>query len=101
MKLATIHSELNPWDARIVCNLLRSEGMAATLLGEHHATADLLVSPALGGVRVQVPAEQAEAARALVALRPSFDLPALGLVARWQSGEFGRALEDQMKDEAP
>ena len=75
MKLATIHSELNPWDARIVCNLLRSEGMAATLLGEHHATADLLVSPALGGVRVQVPAEQA--------------------------GEFGRALEDQMKDEAP
>ena len=36
MKLATIHSELNLWNTRIVCNLLRSEGMAATLLGEHH-----------------------------------------------------------------
>ena len=59
--------------------LLESEGVPATLAGEHHVGANWAFSQALGGVKLQVSAEhEAKAREILLALR---------------NGEFAAALE--------
>lgn len=63
----TIARYFEPSEAHVVRALLESAGLRATVADEHHVTANYPLSTALGGVRVQVPAEEAEAAAELVA----------------------------------
>jgi Putative prokaryotic signal transducing protein len=77
--MITVARYFEPSEAHVVRALLESAGLFATVADEHHVTANYPISTALGGVRVQVPADQVEAAA--------------GLVAAYASGELQRELE--------
>ena len=64
--------------ARIASGRLESEGIPVTVLNEHFVTANWLMSGAVGGVQVLVPAEQAELAAQLLKQQAAgeFDLEA-------------------------
>ena len=79
--LTTVHHEINPLAAHVVRGMLVSEGIPATLLNEHHATAKWPMALALGQVQIQVPSTQATRARAVL--------------ADWRQGVFERALTAQ------
>ncbi|WP_295359712.1 DUF2007 domain-containing protein [Arenimonas sp.] len=83
----TIARYFEPSEAHIVRALLESAGFSATVADEHHVTANYPLSTALGGVRVQVPDEQAG--------------EALALVAAYTSGELERELELHVGEAAP
>jgi hypothetical protein len=57
----------HPTDAHIAAGRLISEGIPVNLIGIHHASAHWLMTTALGGIHLQVPAESADAARAILA----------------------------------
>jgi hypothetical protein len=63
----TVDRFFHPTDAHIAAGKLESEGIPVFLLGINHASANWLLSNALGGIRLQVPASQVEAARQLLA----------------------------------
>jgi len=63
----TIDRFFHPTDAHIAAGRIESEGIPVFLLGINHASANWLLSNALGGIRVQVPANRAEEARAILA----------------------------------
>lgn len=63
----TVARYFEPSEAHVVRALLESAGFDATVADEHHVTANYPLSTALGGVRVQVPQDQVEAAQELVA----------------------------------
>jgi hypothetical protein len=63
----TIDRFFHPTDAHIAAGRIESEGIPVFLLGINHASANWLLSNALGGIRVQVPANHVEEARAILA----------------------------------
>ena len=78
---------MSPWDAHVSRGLMESEGIPAFLASEHHVWAHWPLSLALGGVRLQVPTEQASRARDILAQR--------------SEGEFEAALIEQTGIAAP
>ncbi|MBC3919198.1 hypothetical protein H8L32_17025 [Undibacterium sp. CY18W] len=81
--LTTVATYLNPWDAHVMRSLLESEGIAASLAGEHHVWANWQWSLALGGVRLQVPVRDVDIATEIL--------------SRYANGEFEAALQDELK----
>lgn len=77
--LVTVHRELNFLHARIVCHLLRSEGLAASLHAENHIRMAFHIALAAGQVQVQVPRAQLEQAQQVL--------------SDWRQGRFEAALE--------
>jgi hypothetical protein len=63
----TVDRFFHPTDAHIAAGKLESEGIPVFLLGINHASANWLLSNALGGIRLQVPARCANDARKLLA----------------------------------
>ena len=62
----TIDRFFHPTDAHIAAGKLESEGIPVFLLGINHASANWLLSNALGGIRLQVPASQVDDARQIL-----------------------------------
>ena len=56
----------HPTDAHISAGKLESEGIPVFLHGIHHASANWLISNALGGIRLQVPAQYVDEAREIL-----------------------------------
>ena len=83
--LVTIETYMNPLEAHIARGLLESEGIPATLGSEHHVWASWHFAQALGGVRLQVPAEYAHRAR--------------DVLGRQRRGEFQALLEQEQEVE--
>ena len=65
--LVTVTTFSFPHEAQIAKAKLTSEGIPAFILDEHTINAQWLYSNALGGVKVQVPFEYAEAAKEVLA----------------------------------
>ena len=63
----TVDRFFHPTDAHIAAGKLRSEGIPVFLLGINHASVNWLLSNALGGIRIQVPAQYVDEARKLLA----------------------------------
>ena len=61
-KYVTVGAYNNPIEAHLARGRLEVEGIPALLAHEHHVWANWVYSQALGGVKVQVPAEHAVAA---------------------------------------
>jgi hypothetical protein len=80
-ELITVETFTNPVEAHITKGLLESEGIPASLASEHHVWSAWHFSQALGGVRLQVPAEYGYRAREVL--------------ARQRRGEYQEALEEQ------
>jgi predicted RNA-binding Zn-ribbon protein involved in translation (DUF1610 family) len=53
--LVTVSTHSEALDAHILRNRLEVEGIPATIADENHVTMNWLLSPALGGVKIQVP----------------------------------------------
>lgn len=70
----TVARYFDPSEAHVVRALLESAGLMATVADDHHVTANYPLSTALGGVRVQVPADEVEAASELIAAYASGEL---------------------------
>lgn len=70
----TIDRHLHPTDAHIAAGRLEASGIAVNLLGIHHASVNWLVTPALGGIRLQVPAADVERAREILSADYSDEL---------------------------
>lgn len=62
----TVDRFFHPTDAHIAAGKLDSEGIPVFLLGINHASANWLISIALGGIRLQVPAIHVDDARQLL-----------------------------------
>lgn len=63
----TVDRFFHPTEAHIAAGKLKSEGIPVFLLGINHASANWLLSNALGGIRLQVPASRVDDARHLLA----------------------------------
>lgn len=63
----TVDRFFHPTDAHIAAGKLESEGIPVFLLGINHASANWLLSNALGGIRLQVPASCVDDARQILA----------------------------------
>ena len=63
----TVDRFFHPTEAHIAAGKLESEGIPVFLLGINHASANWLIATALGGIRLQVPAEHVDEARELLA----------------------------------
>lgn len=81
--LVTVETFTNPVEAHIFKGLLESEGIPASLGSEHHVWSAWHFSQALGGVRLQVPAEYAYRARTVL--------------GNQRRGEYQEALEQQQQ----
>ena len=57
----------HPTEAHIAAGRLTSEGIPVNLLGINHASMNWLIAQAMGGIRLQVPAEFVEAASEILA----------------------------------
>ena len=68
---------LDTTQAHLLRGCLRAAGIGAEVADDHHAQANTLILPALGGVRVLVPAHELAAAREVLAAyeRGEFMLP--------------------------
>jgi len=62
----TVDRFFHPTEAHIAAGKLESEGIPVFLLGINHASANWLLSNALGGIRLQVPANYVHDARELL-----------------------------------
>lgn len=63
----TVDRYFHPTEAHIAAGKLKSEGIPVFLLGVNHASANWLLSNALGGIQLQVPKDFIEDARKLLA----------------------------------
>ena len=63
----TVDRFFHPTDAHFAAGRLESDGIPVFLLGINHASANWLLSNALGGIRLQVPAQYVDEARAILA----------------------------------
>jgi len=63
----TVDRFFHPTDAHIAAGKLESESIPVFLLGINHASANWLLSNALGGIRLQVPASYVDDARQILA----------------------------------
>jgi hypothetical protein len=82
--LATAATFREPWEAHIFCSLLRNEGIPASVAHEFHVWNVWPISTALGGVKVQVSAEQLSDARSIR--------------SRSERGEFRAILQSEWDD---
>lgn len=79
MKLVTVHRTFSPVEAQVIRSLLDSAGIPVDVLHETAALTTEGYALGVGGIRVQVPEDQAEDARAIIAAGaepPSSDPPA-------------------------
>ena len=74
MGLKTIERFRDVPAAQLAQSRLEADGIQAFLLGVHHVGVNWLVSQAIGGIRLQVSAEDAERARELLQQDRSQDL---------------------------
>ena len=63
----TIEHFYHPTEAHIAAGRLESEGIPVFLHGINHATANWLMTTALGGIRLQVPGNAVEEAKEILA----------------------------------
>ena len=63
----TIDRYFHPTEAHISAGRLEAEGIPVFLLGINHASTNWLITTAIGGIQVQVPADMAADARAILA----------------------------------
>ncbi|MFC6671071.1 DUF2007 domain-containing protein [Marinobacterium aestuariivivens] len=73
MLLTAVHYDF-PWEAQLARSRLEAEGIDAFVADEHTIGMQWLYSNALGGVRVQVDAEDLHRARAILAEDRSEDI---------------------------
>lgn len=66
-RLVTVERYLHPTEAHIAAGRIQSEGIPVHLHGINHVQANWLIANALGGVRLQVPAQFAAQAREILA----------------------------------
>jgi len=66
MQLATVFQTFNPAEAQLIRSMLDAAGIPAEVTHELSALSMDGYSMATGGIRVQVPSERAEEARALI-----------------------------------
>ena len=67
--IVTVAHRFHPFEAELLRGRLCADGIPATLADAHTVQTDTLLTTALGGVRVRVPAEfEAEARRTIAAL---------------------------------
>ena len=78
----TVHREISPWDAHIVAGRLAAEGLNPFLHSAQHVGVNWPFSLALGMVRVQVPAAEADQARQVL--------------QAWRDGAYDAALADEL-----
>ena len=69
MALVTVYSTFSSGDAHLVCSRLEAANLQATIAHELSALSMEGYALAAGGIRVQVPEEQAEDARQIIQLR--------------------------------
>jgi Putative prokaryotic signal transducing protein len=67
MELVTIFTTFNPGEAQLICSRLQAAGFNAQVTHELSALSMEGYSMATGGVRVEVPADQADDAKELIA----------------------------------
>jgi hypothetical protein len=75
-ELVTVRAFTNVPDAQVACTALQAAGLDASLRDEHLVSMQWLYSNAVGGVKLQVPAKQAEEARALLDTAAIIEAPA-------------------------
>lgn len=73
MKLVTVYRTFSPADAQLVRSRLDAAELQATVTHELSALSMDGYSLATGGIRVQVPEDQAEAAREIIEMPPAAD----------------------------
>ena len=78
--LVTIATFRDPWEAHIVAGLLQSEEIANFVIHEHHIWMQWPLSTALGGVKVQVHADETNEAQ--------------HVLKAWADNEYAGLLED-------
>ena len=66
MDRVTVYTAFNPATAQIVCSRLQTAGIHASVEGEAAALSMEGYSLSTGGIRVQVPEPEADAARVLI-----------------------------------
>jgi len=66
MKLVTVYTALNPADAQLVHSHLEAAGFHSVVMGENAALSIGGYAQAAGGIRVQVPEEEADDAKLLI-----------------------------------
>ena len=66
MDRVTVYTAFNPTTAQIVCSRLQAAGIRASVEGEAAALSMEGYSLSTGGIRVQVPETEVNAARALI-----------------------------------
>lgn len=69
----TVQRFYHPTDAQIAAGRLRSEGIPVLMPEINHATANWLLATGLGGIRLQVPAQYAEQATAILSENHELD----------------------------
>jgi hypothetical protein len=67
MAMVTVLNTFNPAEAQLIRSLLEAEGLQPEIKNELSALSMDGYAMAIGGVEVQVPADEAEEARALIA----------------------------------
>jgi len=67
MAMVTVLNTFNPAEAQLIRSLLEAEGLQPEIKNELSALSMDGYAMAVGGVEVQVPADEAEEARALIA----------------------------------
>ena len=65
-RLVTVGSFTGPIEAHLAKGRLEAEGIPAFVAHEHHVWANWVYSNALGGIKIQVPAEAADQAEAIL-----------------------------------
>ena len=71
MELVTVFRTFNPGEAQLIRSRLEAAGLTAEVTHELAALSMEGYSMSTGGVRVEVPADQADDARALISNEPS------------------------------
>jgi len=66
MELVTVYTAFNPAEAELIASRLESADFTINVKGEDAALAMDGYAMGVGGILIQVPADQAEAARALI-----------------------------------
>jgi hypothetical protein len=64
--LIVVRAFSHPHEAQLACSALQASGIEAIIADAHIVTANWLLSNAVGGVKVLVPAEDADAAREIL-----------------------------------
>jgi hypothetical protein len=80
-ELVTVRAFTAVIDAQVACAVLQSAGLDASLRDEHVVSMQWLFSNAVGGVKLQVPADQVDIARAMLDAPASIDHTSGGTAA--------------------